>query len=306
MFPLAKRLACILGLCLTLGLGNAWAAAPVKVVATFSILGDMVKQVGGEDVSVKSLVPPGGDAHVYQPSPGDAKELAAARLVVVNGLGLEGWMDRLIKASGTGAPIVVASRGIKPQTLREPDKGTGGTAAAVIDPHAWQNLANGKIYAANIAEALAEMDRPHAAAYRRRAEAYIKQLDDLDVWVRDGISQVPPAKRKIITSHDAFGYFGRAYGVTFLAPEGISTDSEPTAAGLAQLSRQIKKEHIKALFIENMSDPRLIQTLARDDGAAVGGILYSDSLSKPGGPADTYITMFRHNVPAMVAAMQKN
>jgi zinc/manganese transport system substrate-binding protein len=306
MFQSMAKLALAACVAVILASGTVRAAPPVTVVATFSILGDMVKQVGGDDVTVKTLVGPGGDAHVYQPSPADAKELAAAKLVVVNGLGMEGWLDRLIRASGTKAPVVVASQGVTPQTMQEEGEDGTGKAKLVTDPHCWQNLAYGQIYAKNIADGLAAVDPAHAAAYGQRAAAYEQQLAELDGWVRRQIGQVPPEKRKTITTHDAFGYFGQAYGVTFLAPVGISTESEPTAEGLAQLTRQIKAEHIRALFIENMTDPRLVRTLARESGAAVGGTIYSDSLSEPGGPADTYIKMFRHNVPEMVAAMQKN
>ena len=285
------------------------AAEPLQVVATFSIIGDLVKQVGGDAVVVTTLVGPGGDAHVYEPTPQDAKTIAEAKLVVVNGLHMEGWLDRLIKASGTKAAIAVASQDIKPQTMEEEEdaaKGGSDKPKVVTDPHAWQNLSNGRIYVRNIADALAKADPANADAYRRRAAAYGKELESLDRWVRREIGKVPEAKRKIITSHDAFGYFGRAYGVTFLAPVGLSTEGEPTPAGLAKLVEQIKTEGIKALFIENMTDPRLMQTLAHEAGAAIGDTVYSDSLSMPGGPASTYVTMFRHNVPAFVTAMQKN
>ncbi|HIJ62728.1 MAG TPA: metal ABC transporter substrate-binding protein [Rhodospirillaceae bacterium] len=285
--------------------GNLQAAEPLKVLATFSILGDMVKQVGGDAVQVTTLVAPGGDAHTYQPAPTDAKAIANANLVVVNGLHMEGWLDRLINASGTKAPIIVVSNGIDAQSMKEPEGGAG-EAKAVIDPHAWQNLANGEVYVHNIADALASADPANAASYRTRAESYRRELKDLDGWVRQQIGLVPAAKRKIITSHDAFGYFAKAYGITFLAPVGLSTESEPTAAGMGKLINQIKKYHIKALFIENMTDPRLIEMLAKEADAAVGGTVYSDSLSAVGGPADTYVKMFQHNVPAMVAAMQKN
>ena len=283
--------------------GAVQAGEPLRVVATFSILGDLVKQVGGDAVQVTTLVPPGGDAHSYQPTPGDAKTIVQARLVVVNGLNMEGWLDRLIKASGTKAPVAVASSGVKAATMEEE---TGGGGKLATDPHAWQDLANGRVYVHNIAEALASADPANAAGFRQRAESYDRELADLDGWVRRQISQVPAAKRKIITSHDAFGYFGRAYGIAFLAPVGLSTESEPTAAGLGRLSNQIRKEGIKALFIENMTDPRLIKTLARDTGAVVGGTVYSDSLSEDGGPADSYVKMFHHNVPAFVEAMQQN
>ncbi|HLN24865.1 MAG TPA: metal ABC transporter substrate-binding protein [Patescibacteria group bacterium] len=304
MWTPLKSIALAATLAMTWG-GSLQAAEPLKVVATFSIIGDLVKQVGGDAVQVTTLVPPGGDAHTYEPTPNDAKGIAGANLVVVNGLHMEGWLDRLIAASATKAPIAVASKGVKPQTMEEEEAG-GGKAKVVTDPHAWQNLANGQIYVRNIADALTKADPANAAGYRQRADAYTKELKDLDAWVRQQVAQVPPAKRKIITSHDAFGYFGKAYGVTFLAPVGISTESEPTAAGLGQLSDQIKKEGIKALFIENMTDPRLMETLAKESGAVIGGTVYSDSLSEVDGPAGTYVTMFRHNVPAFVAAMQKN
>jgi zinc/manganese transport system substrate-binding protein len=281
----------------------ARAAEPLKVVATFSVIGDLVTQVGGDAVSVTTLVGPGGDAHVYQPTPTDARAVATAKLVVVNGLQMEGWLDRLIKASGTKAPVAVASAGVKTQTMEEDE---GGKSKTATDPHAWQNLANGAIYAHNIAVALGKADPANAALYQQRADAYAAEIRQLDAWVRDQIGQVPAAKRKIITSHDAFGYFGKAYGVTFLAPQGISTESEPTAAGLAKLSKQIRTEKIRAVFIENMTDPRVVETLAKESGAVVGGTVYSDSLSEAGGPADTYVKMFRHNVPAFVSAMQQN
>lgn len=290
-------------------------AAPRQVVATFSVLGDMVKAVGGPDVHITTLVPPGGDAHVYQPRPGDAKAIARADLVVVNGLGMEGWIDRLIAASGYKGRVAVASEGVTSQTMEDEDGADhdAGPAAhddgkphIVTDPHAWQNVANGAIYIRNIATALGAMDQPHAPAYEARAKAYLAELKDLDAWVKAQIAAVPPQKRRIITSHDAFGYFGTAYGIHFLAPLGLSTEADPSAAHVGALIRQMRAEHIKALFIENMTDPRLVQQLAREAGAVVGGTLYSDSLSKAGGPADTYVKMFRHNVPAMVAAMQQN
>lgn len=281
----------------------AW-AAPLKVVATFSVIGDMVRTVGGDAVAVTTLVAPGGDAHVYQPTPQDAKAIAEADLVVVNGLDMEGWLDRLIQASGYHGRILVATGGIETQTMIEEEGGAKGKR--VTDPHAWQNLANGRIYVRNIARALAAADPADATGFVDRARAFDEEIASLDAWVRQQIAAVPTAKRKIITSHDAFGYFGTAYGVTFLSPVGISTESEPTAAGLGQLARQVKKEGIKALFIESMTDPRLIRQLARETGAVVGGTLYSDTLSPPGGPADTYLKMFRHNVPAMVEAMGKN
>jgi len=283
------------------------AAEPLKAVATFSILGDIVKNVGGERVAVTTLVGPDGDAHVFEPAPGDAKAVAAASVVFVNGLGLEGWMDRLLESSGYKGPIVTASTGVKPQTMEDEDeKSASGQPKVITDPHAWQSLQNGQLYVDNILAGLTKVDPAGADAYKANAEAYKKQLAELHAWVRTEIGAVPKPKRKVITSHDAFGYFGTAYGVTFLAPVGVSTDAEPSAKGVAQLIRQIKKEKIRALFIENMTNPKLIEQIGKETGVEMGGALYSDALSKPGGPGDTYIKMFRNNVPLIKAAMLKN
>ncbi|HVJ52934.1 MAG TPA: metal ABC transporter substrate-binding protein [Aliidongia sp.] len=285
-------------LLLSLALVSAARAEPMPVVASFSILGDMVHEVGGDEVKVTSLVGPDGDAHVYQPSPRDAKGVASAKLVVINGLGLEGWMERLISSAQFKGTVVTASAGITPQRLSD--------SAAVPDPHAWQDIGNGEIYVQTIAAALEAADPEHAALYRQRADAYLGKLTELDRWTRDEIARVPQDKRVIITTHDAFQYFGRAYGVTFHAAVGMDEDSEPDAAGVAQLIRQIRREHIHALFIENMTDPRLIEQLVRETGTSLGGELFADALSKPGEGGETYLAMFRNNVPKMVEAMSRN
>jgi zinc/manganese transport system substrate-binding protein len=275
------------------------AASPdqkLKVVATITILGDMVKEVGGDHVAVTTLVGPDGDAHVFEPTPSDAKALSAADLVVVNGLGLEGWMDRLIQASGYHGPIVVASTGVKPRHLDEDGK-------TVTDPHAWQDLANGHRYVVNIEAALAKADPAHARAYETAAKTYLAAIDAMDRHVRSEIAEVPPERRKVVSSHDAFGYFGAAYGVEFVAPEGISEDAQPSAAAMARLIDQIRREHIKVLFFENALSPRLVQQIGRETGAVVGGMLYADALSPPDGPAPSYLDMFRHNLPLLKAAM---
>ena len=286
-------------LLLTLLAPGLAAAQPVKVVASFTVLADMVRQVGGELVAVTTLVGPDGDAHVFEPTPTDAKAVAQADLLVVNGLGFEGWIERLAKAAAYSGPVVVAAQGVTPRRMSEDGR-------EVVDPHAWQDLSLGRIYVANIAEGLAKVDAPHAAQYRAKAERYSRQLADLDAWVRAEIAGVPAAKRQVITTHDAFGYFGRAYGVTFLAPEGISTEAEITARSLATLVRQIGQTGIKAVFLENMADSRLIQQLAKEADAAIGGTLYVDALSAETGPAPDYTAMFRHNVPELVAAMKRN
>lgn len=293
---------------------SAAVAQQIPVVASFSIIADMVRNVGGERVSVQALVGPGNDAHVFQPKPADARTVAAARLVVVNGLGLEGWLNRLVSASGYKGPVAVLSAGIEPLTMdADAHDHDGGRAQrhrvkprVVADPHAWQSLENGRIYVANIVKALETADPAGSAVYRANGEAYARRLTDLDRAIRAEIAAVPPAKRKVITSHDAFQYFARDYGIAMSAPVGISTDSEPSAADVARLVRQIRAEGIKAVFVENMTDPRLVDQLAREAGAVVGGTLYSDALSPPGSAGDSYEKMFKHNATALKAGMLKN
>jgi zinc/manganese transport system substrate-binding protein len=268
-------------------------------VATTSIIADLVRSVGGERVDVKALVGANGDAHVYSPTPGDAKEVAGATIVFVNGLGLEGWLPRLVTASGTKAPVVTVTKGITP--LRMPDEDHPGRS--VIDPHAWQSIADAKIYVANIRDGLGAADPAGKAAYEADAQAYLAKLDALEAEVRAAIAAIPAERRKIITTHDAFGYFGTAYGMSFIAPEGVSTDSEPSAKDVARIIRQIRKQKIPAVFLENVSDPRLIEQIARETGATIGGKLYSDALSEPNGPASTYIDMMRHNVRELAKAL---
>ena len=292
-----KRLALVLLALLPLSARAEGGKLPV--VASFSVLDDLVQQIGGDDVEVDTLVGCDGDAHVYQPSPGDARKLVAARLFVVNGLGLEGWMARLIASAGFKGRVVTATEGIVPLQTEVNGK-------ASPDPHAWQDLANGRIYVRNIAAALAATDPDHAADYARRASAYQAQLAELDTWVRTQIATIPEGQRRIITTHDAFHYFGRAYGIEFSAPVGMSEESEPNAGAVAALIRQIRQDHIGALFIENMTDPRLIEQLAHETGATLGGSLFADALSKPGEGGESYQAMFRHNVPEMVAAMARN
>ena len=268
-------------------------------VATTSIIADLVRNVGGERVEVRALVGANGDAHVYSPTPGDAREVATAAVVFVNGLGLEGWLPRLVTASGSKAPVVTVTKGITP--LRMADEEHPGRV--VIDPHAWQSIADAKIYVANIRDGLAAADPAGKSAYDANAQAYLAKLDALEAEVRTAIAGIPAERRKIITTHDAFGYFGAAYGMSFIAPEGVSTDSEPSAKDVARIIRQIKKQKIPAVFLENVTDPRLIEQIARETGAAIGGKLYSDALSEPNGPAATYIDMMRHNVRELAKAL---
>jgi zinc/manganese transport system substrate-binding protein len=300
----------------SVALAIAAAATPVagqsrvKVVASFSILGDMVREVGGDRVDLVTLVGPDQDGHTYQPTPADAKAVSAARVLVVNGLGFEGWIDRLSRAAPFNGTRVVASQGIA-NPLRATAQGHGAHAGhkhdkTEPDPHCWQDLANGRVYVRNIAAALVAADPANAGVYRERAAAYDRRLAVLDAWVKQQIGTVPAGKRRVITGHDAFRYFGRAYGVEFRAPVGLSTDQEPSARDVAALIRQIRSDGIKAVFIENMTNPKLVEQIVRDAGGVVGPSLFVDALSKPGGPADSYEKMFRYNVPALVAGMLKN
>jgi zinc/manganese transport system substrate-binding protein len=276
--------------------GAQAADARLKVVASFSVLADIVKNVGGDHIDLTTLVGPDGDAHVFEPTPADAKAVAEADIVFVNGLGLEGWMDRLIQSAAYKGPVVAATAGVKARTMEE----DGNT---ITDPHAWQDLSNGRLYVANVAAALAAADPGNAEDFRQAAAAYTAAIEAKDKWVRAELTAVPSGQRKIITSHDAFGYFGAAYGIAFLAPEGVSTDAEPSAGGIARLVQQMRSEGIRIVFFENMTSPKLVETLASEAGAKVGGTLFSDALSPPGGPADSYLKMFDNNVPQLKAAM---
>jgi zinc/manganese transport system substrate-binding protein len=293
----------ILAAALTLAAGPALAQEKLPVVATFSILGDFVKNVGGDRIALTTLVGADGDAHVYSATPADAKNLAVSRVVFMNGLGFEGWIDRLIKASGTKAQVVTATRGIKARRMAGEHGHSHGHDHDEFDPHAWQSVANAKVYVTNIRDALIKADPAGKAEYEANAAAYLAKLDELDKEIKTAIAGIPAARRKVITSHDAFGYFKGAYGIDFVAPQGVSTESEASARDVAQIIRQIKAQKIPAVFLENVSDPRLAKRIADETGAKIGGTLYSDALSPVGGPAATYIDMVRHNLRQFAEAL---
>lgn len=288
-----SSLAALLMLAAAHGWSQPVAGHPLRVVASFSILADMAREVGGDAVEVTALVGPDADAHVFEPRPADVRRLAGAGLVVVNGLGFEGWLERLVAASGYRGPVQVASAGIAPRLL-----------GAGPDPHAWQDLALAQRYVANLRDALARARPERAAVFEARAADYTARLRNLDREVRARFDAIAPAQRRVITSHDAFGYFGAAYGIEFLAPQGTSTDGEASAAAVARLIDQIRGERVRAVFIENISDPRLIERIAREGGVHVGGRLYSDALSRPGTAADTYIRLFDANARTLATALR--
>ena len=301
-----KRLASLIGFCLCMGIFAVpgQATERLSVVASFSILADFAREVGGSDVSVASLVGPNGDAHAYEPTPADVKKVAEAQVVIVNGLGLKGWLNRLLEASGSKAVVIVASQGVATRAAAEDDpehaaeEGHGG-----IDPHAFQDVSNAIIYVRNIAQAFCAAEARACPSFQSSADDYVAQLKSLDQEVKTAVERIPQDKRRIITSHDAFGYFAHAYGVRFLAPQGLSTDAEASAADVAKLIEQIRNEKASALFVENISDKRLIEQIARETGLRLSGVLFSDALSMPEGPASTYVKMMRHNVRTLVEAI---
>src|SRR5216683_920110 len=264
----------------------------LNVVASFSILGDFVRNVGGERVNVTTLVGTNSDGHVSSPAPADAKKIADAKLVIINGLGLEGWLPRLVQSAGSKAAIVAATAGIAPLKI--------GSDA---DPHAWQSVVNARIYVANIRDALGAAAPADAEFFRANAELYLAKLDVLDREVREAIAQIQQARRKVISTHDAFGYFAAAYGIEFIAPLGVSTESEASARDIAGIITQIRTLKIPAVFLENISDPRLIRRISAETGAKVGGTLYSVSLTGEKGDAPTYIDMVRHNIKTLTSAL---
>lgn len=290
---------------------SAASAGGLKVVASFSIIGDFARNVGGDRINLTTLVGPDGDAHVYEPKPADASTMAEAQVVLVNGLGFEGFLSRLVEASGTKATVVELTRGIEPLKMREEDEhgheDGGGHEGhhhhGDYDPHAFQSIANAKIYVKNIADAFCAADAAGCDIYRANAVAYSGKLDTAEAEVKEAIASIPQDKRVIITSHDSFGYFEHAYGLTFLAPEGISTEAEASAADVAKLIRQVREDKASAILLENVTNPRLVEQIANETGLKIGGTLYSDALSRPEGDAATYIDLMRHNVSTIKGAI---
>ncbi len=334
-------------LCLTAASAYANSTKPIPVVASFSILGDMVKRIGGAHISITTLVGPNGDTHVYQPTPADARAVRKAKLLFVNGLKFEGWIERLVEASGFEGIRVVATEGIKPipyeDTHNEHHKDEHGKKErhkdehhkdehgheqkhadadrhknhdddkhgdheghdhGAFDPHAWQSLKNAVTYVNNITAALAKVDPANAATFYGNRAAYVAEILSLDAEIRKTVAGLPTNRRTVVTSHDAFQYFGRDFGLTFLAPRGLSTEAEASAKDVARLIRQMREKRISAVFVENITDPRLLKQIANETGAAIGGTLYPGALSDRSGPASTYLDMIRHNATTLVKSLK--
>jgi zinc/manganese transport system substrate-binding protein len=290
---------------LALCLPAARADERLPVVASFSILGDLVQQVGGERVTLELLVGPGGDAHAVQPTPAMARRVAGARLLFSNGLGFEGWMARFLRSAGFAGRHVVVAEGLKPRPAPATPGHRHAGHAHDVDPHAWQDVSLARHYVARIAEGLCTADAPHCPGYRERAAALDARLAALDTEIRVAWAALPAQRRVVITSHDAFGYYGAAYGVRFLAAQGVAAESEPTPKGIAALVRQVRAEGTRALFVESIADPRVIEQVARETGVRPSGTLFSDALSPPGGPAPTYEAMMRFNTQALLTALRQ-
>jgi zinc/manganese transport system substrate-binding protein len=267
-------------------------AAALPVVASFSIIGDFVRQVGGDRVAVTTLVGPDGDAHVYQPTPADVRKIAQARLIFINGLGFEGWVERLIAASKSKGTVVTLGKGV---AARPGEEGT--------DPHAWQEVANAEIYVGEIRDSLTAADPAGGEAYKASAAAYVAELDALDAEIVKTLDAIPKERRRVVSTHDAFGYFSARYGVEFIAPQGVSTEAEASARDIARIIDSVRQHKVGAVFLENIADPRLAKRIAAETGARVGGTLYSDALSEPKGDGANYIDMMRHNVRELAKAL---
>ncbi|MCO4315710.1 zinc ABC transporter substrate-binding protein AztC [Phyllobacterium sp. 21LDTY02-6] len=311
------KLAALLNVIALLGGYSAAHADNLKVVASFSIIADFARNVGGDRIELTTLVGPNGDAHVYEPRPADAAALSSADVILVNGLHFEGFLPRLVEASATKAPIIELTKGIEPLKSEAEEHEHGhaegehaehkdehaGHDHGAYDPHAFQSIANARIYVRNIVDAFCAADAEGCETYKANGTVYDKQLEATEADVKAAINAIPQEKRLVITSHDAFGYFERAYGLKFLAPEGISTDSEASAADIAKLIEQVREDKASAIFVENITNPRLIEQIASETGLAMGDELFSDALSKPGEGAGTYIEMMEHNAEAFKRAI---
>ena len=296
------------GVVILLGGGAAGAVERIKVVATFSVIGDMVANVAGDRVDLVTLVGPAGDTELFKPSLADGKSVAEAKIVFMNDLNdeFEPWLEPLLKQVKFSGAKIVVSRGAKTFTSNEERAPRNRSTEEEIDQHAWLDPKNGVIYVRNITAALAKSDPANAADYRARAGAYVKELQALDAWAKAEIAALPAAKRRFLASHDSLQYLAKAYGITLLSINGWTNNSEPSAAELARLAQQIRQEGIHALFLDSITDPRAMQQVAKETGATIGGTLYGDALSKPGGDADTYLKMLRHDVATLKAGMMKN
>lgn len=286
------RLCVVLLLCLPVSLS---AAEKARVVTTFSILADITREIGGDDIQLTNLVGADADAHVFEPAPAQVRAVLEADLVIANGLGFEPWLERLLANGEARGTRIDASKGVVPMTVLEDGQ-------RLVDPHAWQSLGNAEIYARNITQALVQLVPARAAAFEARRDAWLGRLGALRQSIAPRLMALPPERRRVLTSHDAFGYFAQEWRLQFLAAQGVSDAAEPSAAEVAGLIRQLRAEGVRAIFVENIRDARLVKQIAEEAGARVGGTLYSDALAAEG-PASTYLGMYRQNVERLLQAL---
>jgi zinc/manganese transport system substrate-binding protein len=280
----------------------------MKVVATFSVIGDMVANIAGDHVDLTTIVGPDGDTEEYEPTAGDVPKMAGARLLFMNGLNddFEPWLDQLSKQAKFAGTKVIVTRGVKALTADDEHPNGGKPKAVILDQHAWMNPRNGLIYVRNITDALVRADPANADDYRTRSAAYTQELRALDGWAHAEMDAVPVAKRRALASHDSLQYFANAFGITMISVNGWTNKSEPSAADLARLTDQIRREHVKALFLDSITDPKAMERISKETGAVIGGTLFGDALSGPDGEAGTYIALIRHDVTTVKAGMLLN
>ena len=305
-----KRRALLSSLAVALPLAPsvALAADRMKIVATFSVLGDMVGRIGGDQIDLVTIVGPASDTEEYEPTAADIPRIANARILFMNGLNdeFEPWLDNLMKQVKFAGTKAIATRGAKAISAEDEHPIGGRPKASTLDQHAWMDPRNGVVYVKNIADTLVRADSANADLYRNRAASYTKDLRDLHIWAQAEIASVPVPKRRVLASHDSLQYLALAYGITMISINGWTNKAEPSAADLARLTDQIKRDHVKALFLDSITDPRAMQRISKETGAVIGGTLYGDALSKPGGEAPTYIDMIRHDVSTLKAGMMLN
>ncbi len=280
---------------------SALASAAIPVVATFSILGDITQQLGGKHIEVDVLVGPEQDAHTYQPTTSDLKRIIRARLVLAHGLGFDQWVQKMLTSARYKGAYLQASQGLQTRHSQQT-----GHHHSEVDPHLWQDISLTRQYVENISAALIRLDPAHTADYQANKQRYLAQMQAVDEWAQNALAQIPLSKRVVLTSHDAFGYLGARYQIRFLAPVGVNTEAEASAQDVVKIIRQARTQKIRALFVENISNPRLLEQLSKETGSAISGKLFSDALSAAQGPAPTYLTMYRHNLQQLVTAMKLN
>jgi zinc/manganese transport system substrate-binding protein len=285
----------------------------LNVVATFSVLGDMVQNVGGDLVALRTLVGPGGDAHAFQPTPADGVALAEADLVIENGVAFETWLDNLYDASGSQARRVAVAEGLDLIKGEEGDEHAEADehaeeqeAHGEYDPHVWHDVANAIKMVEAIRDALAAADPANAAGYKANADAYLAELNTLDGFIVEQTATLPEERRKLVTTHDTFAYFARRYGYEIVGTAlGATTAADPAAGEIVALVEQIKAAGVPAIFAENIQNPRLMEQIASEAGVALGPPLYTDALGEPGSDGATYVQMMRSNVTTLVTTLGK-